>query len=360
MSLTVLNVAYPLAPVGPNAVGGAEQVVTHLDRALVRDGHSSIVVACEGSRTRGTLLPTPKIEGTLGSHLQEEAHERHRAAIREALERWDIDVIHLHGIDFHAYLPPSGIPTLVTLHLPPDWYPPEIFYLDRPETYLHCVSASQRENCPPGATLLPEIENGIPVDELRGMYRKRNYVMSLGRVCWEKGFHLAFEAAKKANSNFLLAGDVFPYPAHRDYFDNLILPHLDERRRYRGSINFTQKRRLLGSAKALLVPSLVPETSSLVAMEALACGTPVIAFRIGALPEIIEDGRTGFLVDDADEMAAAIEVIDELNPADCRAAAEARFSVERMTRKYLATYEELASRRPVYSEPGFATKTYAT
>lgn len=359
MGLTVLNVAYPLAPVGNDAVGGAEQVLTHLDRALVRAGHRSIVVACEGSQTAGTLLPTPPLQGVLGSHLQKEAHRNHRIAIEEALRRWNVDVVHLHGIDFNAYLPPDGVPILATLHLPPDWYPPEIFYLDRPRTYLNCVSSSQREACPPAENLLPEIHNGVPVAELLGAYRKRNYTLSLGRVCWEKGYHLALEAAKAADSDFLLAGDVFPYPSHRDYFNNVIAPRLDRRRRFVGPLNFRRKRRLLSGARALLVPSLVPETSSLVTMEALACGTPVIAFGNGALPELIDDGRTGFLVDDAKEMAAAIRSISSLNPAICRATAEARFSVEQMAARYLAVYSDLASGRTIPPAVGTTPKYYA-
>jgi glycosyltransferase involved in cell wall biosynthesis len=350
--LTVLNVAYPLATVGPDAVGGAEQVLTHIDRALVRAGHHSIVIACQGSQAAGMLVTTPCRERLDTGHFDEDAHRMHRAAIADALGRWPIDVVHLHGIDFSGYLPPPGPPTLVTLHLPPDWYPPEIFFVERPETYLHCVSQTQRAACPPSADLLPVIENGVPVEQLRNQYRKRNYAISIGRICWEKGFHLALVAAARAEMPFLLAGEVFPYPAHREYFATEIKPKLDRERRFIGPVSFRQKRRLLGSARALLVTSLVPETSSLVTMEALACGTPVIAFRNGALTELIDDGRTGFLVDSAEEMAAALRAVDTLDPAACRAAAVARFSVDRMTQKYLDTYEQLASNRYFGSENG--------
>src|ERR1043166_436111 len=133
MKLTVLSVAYPLAPVGPDAVGGAEQVLTHLDFALVRAGHRSIVVACEGSVTAGTLVPTPTAAGVLTDETRWRVQQEHRAGIERALARWDIDLIHMHGIDFDRYLPPPGVPALVTLHLPPSWYAPEAFTLGRPQ-----------------------------------------------------------------------------------------------------------------------------------------------------------------------------------------------------------------------------------
>src|SRR5947209_7766253 len=115
MKWTVLSVAFPLAPVGPDAVGGAEQILTHLDNALVRAGHRSIVVACDGSETAGTLVPTPVPKQTLTDELRWQVQQQHRARIEQALRRWPVDVIHMHGIDFDRYLPPSGVPTLVTL-----------------------------------------------------------------------------------------------------------------------------------------------------------------------------------------------------------------------------------------------------
>src|ERR1044071_209514 len=114
--LTVLSVAYPLAPVGPDAVGGAEQVLSLLDRALVEAGHRSIVVACAGSAPRGHLVEVPWEGGVLDDAVRERAWSRHRAAIAAALERWPVDVVHMHGHEFHAYLPAPGVPVLATLH----------------------------------------------------------------------------------------------------------------------------------------------------------------------------------------------------------------------------------------------------
>src|SRR5512135_3031153 len=163
MPLIVLNVAYPLAPVGPDAVGGAEQVVSQLDAALVKAGHESIVVACEGSRTEGILVSVPRQPGPLNKAAREKAWQHYRAVLDSILDRWTVTVVHMHGVDFFEYLPALDIPVLVTLHLPIEWYPPEIFRLTRPRTFLHCVSRSQRKSCPPCECLLPEIENGAPL-----------------------------------------------------------------------------------------------------------------------------------------------------------------------------------------------------
>lgn len=342
MSLTILSVAYPLAPVSPDAVGGAEQVLSMLDRGLVAAGHRSIVVAQEGSRVEGTLVQVPKPEGTLDDAAHVVAQARHREAIAAALGRWPVDVVHLHGLDFDAYLPAPGVPVLATLHLPSAWYRPEALRPGRPETWLHCVSAAQHEACEPGLALLPPIPNGIDVEAFAGRHAPRDFALMLGRICPEKGVHLALEAATLAGITLLVAGEVFPYDSHRRYFEEQVRPRLDGRRRFLGPIGFARKRRLLNAARCLLVPSLVAETSSLVAREALACGTPVVAFPNGALAETVEDGRTGFLVDGVEAMAAAIGQVGGLDRALCRDEARRRFPADRMAAAYLDIYARLA------------------
>lgn len=341
MSLTVLNVAYPLAPVGPDAVGGAEQILSQLDTALVRAGHTSVVIASEG-RTAGTLIATGRPQTRFDDDARRAAWNAHREAIATALELWPVDVVHLHSIDFYNYLPPPDVPTLVTLHLPPSWYPIEALCSARPNLYFNCVSQHQHATCP-AVNLLDPIENGVDVAALPARHARRDFAVALGRICPEKGFHHALDAARRANCSLLLVGEVFAYDAHQSYFASEIVPRLDARRRFIGPVGFAGKRRLLNSARCVLLPSLVPETSSLVAMEALACGAPVVAFPSGALPEIIEHGRTGLLVDDTAEMAEAIFRTSEINPRTCRAAACERFSAGRMTAQYLALYERLAN-----------------
>jgi glycosyltransferase involved in cell wall biosynthesis len=341
--LRVLSVAYPFAPVGAGSVGGAEQVMAHIDRALVAAGHESLVIACEGSSVAGTLLPVPAATGILDETAIAQARSRHREAIEKALKEHRVDLVHLHGVDFHAYLPARGVPALATLHLPPAWYPASALAPTRPRTWLHCVSRSQHRACPPSGVLLPPIENGVPVDRLRARHAKRGFAICLGRICPEKGYHLALDAARRARRPLLIGGQVYPYPEHERYFREAIAPRLDRQRRFLGPVGFTRKRRLLTAARCLVVPSLVPETSSLVAMEALACGTPVIAHPQGALAEVVEHGRTGFLVRDAAEMAEAIEAAASIPAENCRAAARTRFSLDAMTGRYLELYARLAA-----------------
>lgn len=340
--LTVLSVGYPLAKASRDAAGGAEQVLAQLDAALVAAGHRSLVIAPEGSQVQGELIATPLPKGPFDEAAREGAQAAVCAAIAATLRRRPVDLVHLHGIDFHAYLPSPGMPVLVTLHLPLDWYPPAALRPERPRTWLHAVSAAQRERMPSGVELLPDIPNGVPVEALSARHAKRGFALALGRICPEKGFHLALDAAHEAGARLLLAGEIFPYSDHRAYFEREIRPRLDARRRFLGPIGFARKRRLLTAARCLLVPSLVAETGALVAMEALACGTPVVAFPHGALGEVVEDGVTGFLVPDAPAMAEAIHAAAALDPKACREAARTRFSAARTSARYLALYDRLA------------------
>jgi glycosyltransferase involved in cell wall biosynthesis len=345
VSLTVLSVAYPFAPASRDAVGGAEQVLSALDTALVERGHRSIVVAAAGSRVRGLLLATEAPAGTITPAQRERAWHAHRRNIEHALQRHRIDLVHLHGIDFPCYLPPEGgVPLLATLHLPPSWYPPAVFASGRGDLFLHCVSRSQQLACPRGAALLPVIENGVPVPALQARCRRRRFALALGRICPEKNLHVALDAGRQAGMPVLLAGQVFPYEAHQRYFEEQITPRLGRDARFLGPIGFARKRRLLSRAHCLLLPTLAPEASSLVAMEAIACGTPVVAFASGALPEIVDHGVTGFLVRDPRGMADAIAACATLDRDRCRAVARERFPLERSIAGYFATYGQLVAR----------------
>jgi CelD/BcsL family acetyltransferase involved in cellulose biosynthesis/glycosyltransferase involved in cell wall biosynthesis len=343
MSMTILSVAYPLAPVSEDAVGGAEQVLSAIDAALVREGHRSLVVACRGSTVAGELFELPACIEPLCDATRSAAQAACRALIEDILRNQHVDVVHFHGLDFHTYLPEHAPPILCTLHLPPDWYPAQVF-TPRPGVYLHCVSAAQRARCPRAARLLDDIPNGVDLARFRPG-AKDGFALVLGRLCPEKGVHLALEAARRAGLPLRIAGRVFAYPEHQRYFAERIAPLLDEQRTFIGPARLHEKTRLLAAASCVVVPSQVAETSSLVAMEALASGTPVVASRLGALPDLIRQGVTGFVADSVDELATAMSNAHRLSPAACRRDAEQRFSVTRMCRDYLALYARIAPRR---------------
>ncbi|WP_431857742.1 glycosyltransferase [Azospirillum sp.] len=340
MTLTVLNVASPFAPVGHEGADGAEAAVAALDAALVRAGHRSLVIGPDGSRVAGELIALPPVRGSLDDGARAAVNRRVRAMVADAVGRTPVDLVHLHGADFHDHLPPAGVPVLATLHRPLDAYPPAALSPARPATWLHGVSAAQRP--PAGVHLLPPLEPGVAVDRLAIRVPKRRFAVALGRVTPGSGLHRALDAAAMAEMQILLAGELRSLPENQDYFRAEIQPRLDGRRRYLGVIGFARKRWLLGSARCLLAPGGDGEIGAVAAQEALACGTPVVGFADGPLAGVIEPGVTGFLVKDVPEMAEAIAAAERLDPDACRAAARSRHSEERMAARYLALYEQLA------------------
>lgn len=344
MKRTILSVAYPLTEVGFDAVGGSEQILAALDRALTAAGHQSLVIAAEGSRIDGTLIASPRAPRYLNDSARESGRRSHRRLIDEALKKYDVDLVHMHSLDFHCYIPRQRVPVLATLHLPPDWYPRKVFAKGG-RFLMNCVSRSQYRRCPPSPRLLEPIPNGVDVDRLHSDIPKSDFALSMGRICPEKGFHFALDAARMADMKLVLAGEIFPYKFHREYFRREIQPRLDRNRVFVGPLRFSAKRRLLSQARCLIVPSTVAETSSLVAMEALACGTPVIAFRSGALPDIVDHGSTGFIVSNVKQMARALEEIESIKPETCRRMARLKFSSRTMEARYLALYERLIGER---------------
>jgi glycosyltransferase involved in cell wall biosynthesis len=347
MPLTIVSIAYPLVPIGAETVGGTEQVLALLDEAIVRHGHRSIVIGAEGSKVAGTLAATPALKGskTADQATWDWAYDIHRRTLKRLLETVDVDVVHMHGVDFQTYLPDDGTPVLATLHLPPFNYPEDICRSTRPLTMLNCVSTFSRRQYPKHARMTV-VPNGIPLDRFRPVARsqKEDFVLALGRIVPEKGFHLAIDAAKSARLPLLIGGLVPPFPEHELYFEQEIRPRLDSLRRFVGPLTLAQRIDLLARARCVVVPSLVEETCSLAAIEALASGTPVVAHPIGALPENVTHRRTGFLVEDVHSMAQAMhEVTRTIDPDECRRVACQRFSAERMGRSYVEIYEMLSA-----------------
>ena len=326
--MRVLSVAFPAIPVGTAVAAGAEQVLSMLDTGLVERGHHSVVIAAAGSKTAGQLVESCC----------------HRKAIERVLHAGSVDLIHFHGLDFPQYLPETDLPMLATLHLPVSFYPEHTIEDCRSRgMVVNCVSRSQASSFP-HLYGVPVIGNGIPT-QFFVPDNPGGYVLWLGRICPEKGTHIALEAARRVDMPLVVAGPVHPYEAHRQYFSQCVEPWLDDKRRYIGPVGPEEKRRLLARAYCLLVPCFVAETSSLVAMEALSCGTPVVALRQGALPEIVDDGETGFIVDSAEKMCEAMTQAGCLSRRLCRERAVERFDSRRMIENYLTLYRWMITRR---------------
>ena len=343
MPLTVLSVSYSLAHVSRRTAGGAEQVLATLDEALVRAGHKSLVLAPAGSRSDGLLIPAQIPAGILDDGAKREARRLFKRLVNRALDDHAVDIVHMHGLDFYDCLPDREIPVVVSLHLPLTWYAPGALDGVPPEVTLVCVSESQAQTAPSDLRIDAVVPNGVDLARFHPRRKKSNYVFALGRICAEKGLHLAIDAAERAGVDLIIAGSVFGYPEHLDYFDSMIRPRLSSHIRFIGLVGGERKVNLMAGARALLVPSLAPETSSLVAMEALASGTPVVAFPNGALNEIVVPRQTGFLVNNAEEMADAIGEVGSLSPSVCRREAEERFSSTRMVAQYLDLYRSVMS-----------------
>jgi glycosyltransferase involved in cell wall biosynthesis len=333
--MNILSVAYPLLPVRADSGGGAEQIVSSMDRGLVAAGHRSIVIAAKGSQIAGELIESSAPAGEITEEVRQNAQRVHLECIRQALERCRVDLIHFHGLDFYTYLPEQEITMLATLHLPVSFYPASIF--DDPTVTLNCVSQTQA-NSVPGPRKPPVVFNGIDTEHYRNSSGAKEFLLVLTRICPEKGVHIALEVARRLDLRLIVAGPVHPFRDHQIYFSECVQPLLDEKRQYVGTVDLAAKTALLAGARCVLIPSLVAETSSLVAMEAISSGTPVVAFRSGALPEVVEHGETGFVVDTEDQMIEAVQHIGEISPETCRSMAALRFDARRMVNDYINLY----------------------
>lgn len=339
--MNILSIAYPLLPVGPDSAGGAEQILFLMDRNLTAAGHRSVVLAAKGSQISGELIQSVLPAGKITDEVRRDAQQVHIECIRDALRCHPIDLIHFHGLDFYAYMPDHAVPMLATLHLPVSLYPPDIF--DDPKVMLNCVSQAQA-NLVPRASKPPVVFNGIDTERYRDGSGEKNFLLVLTRICPEKGVHIALQVAHRLNLRLIIAGPVHPFRDHEIYFSERVEPLLDEKRQYVGAVDLDTKTALLAGARCVLIPSLVAETSSLVAMEAISSGTPVIAFRSGALPEVVEHGQTGFIVNTEDQMVEAVQHTHEISPETCRSRAALRFDARRMVNDYVELYRSVKLR----------------
>lgn len=283
----ILYIAYPLLTVSPESAGGAEQMLWTLDHEMASRGFSTTVAASAGSKVSGELFVTGapcKIPDDF-ERRNLEHQERIIELVRSRTHQGrGFDLIHDKSGSFWPRAAEIDVPVLATLHLPRSFYSRRLFENIPQNVSFACVSESQARSF---ADLSPAVvSNGILLNSFKPNFGPRNGLLWLGRICEEKAPHLALEIAAQANEPITLAGQVYPFSYHQQYFEREIKPCLERMPNavFKPSPSAEEKRRLLRKAKAVLVTSLVDETSSLVAMEAAASGTPVIAFRRGALP----------------------------------------------------------------------------
>ncbi len=350
MPARILYISYPLLTVSQESAGGAEQVLWTLEREMARRGIPTAVAASAGSRISGELLPTGE-PCTQADDFERRNREHQETIIRSLRGPHRFDLVHDMSGSFWMRASEIDLPVLATLHLPRSFYPPQSFDHVPPSLALNCVSQSQARSFSDVPNMLGVVPNGIALDGFAteshadDAANERRGLLWLGRICEEKGPHVALEIARLARMPVTVAGQVYPFSYHQQYFEREVAPRLQQvpEAKLVVSPSPVEKRRLLRQAQALLVTSLVEETSSLVAMEAAASGTPVIAFRRGALPEVVRDQVTGFVVDSAEDAARACERIASIAQQACIDYARDNFDSGRMAQNYVGLYERALS-----------------
>jgi glycosyltransferase involved in cell wall biosynthesis len=335
----------PLAEsVPPEFYGGTERVIAWLIDELVELGHDVTLFASGNSQTRAKLVPVWPYAFRLGRPRTDPVAVQ--AVLLETMARRaaEFDVIHCH-VDWLALplLTRSGVPFLTTVH-------GRLDIAGLPDVVRHFpdapfVSISHNQRLPlPGASWLGTVYHGLPSDSLHPRFEPGSYLAFLGRLTKEKGPEEAMRIARDAGVPLRIAAKV--PKGERGYFKEQLEPKIDGRDvQLTGEVNDRTKEQFLAEAAALLFPIDWPEPFGLVMIEAMACGTPVIAYRHGSVPEVIDDGVTGFVVDSEEEAVHAVRRLGEIDRRQVRACFERRFAARRMASEYVALYEDLVRRR---------------
>ena len=348
MRIAQVSPLYERVP--PKTYGGTERVVSYLTEELVRLGHEVTLFASGDSCTAARLVPAcpSALRLTKGCVDQLAHHILMLELVAREAELFDI--VHFH-IDY-LHFPLSrrlGLPRLTTLHGRLDLPDLPALYQCFSGEPLVSISDAQRRPLP-WANWVRTIYHGLPEDLHEFHPEPSDYLAFCGRISPEKRADRAIEIAEAAGLPLRIAAKVDR--VDREYFDEVIAPMLNRPGvEYIGEIGEAEKGDFLGGARALLFPIDWPEPFGLTMIEAMACGTPVIAFPQGSVREVLEDGVTGFLVESVEDGIVAVERLAELSRERCRAEFEKRFSVGRMAENYLEVYSRLAKGTWVDREP---------
>jgi glycosyltransferase involved in cell wall biosynthesis len=341
--MRIALIAPPFIAIPPARYGGTELFVAHLAEGLVEAGHEPVVYAIRSSTVKCEVrgwYEQPDWPPVAEDVARFRHHVHSTRAIDDAV-RDGFDLIHIQdaiAVPLSIFAPAAMI---CTLHHP---HEPVLsnLYQQFPDIYYVTISRFQqtKERMPRMRT----IHHGIRVDDYRMVECKQPYLSFLGRIAPMKGAHLAVAVAKETGIPLKMAGEI--QPMFRDYWEAEVRPHVDGTFiEYLGEADHQLKNELLGNSLACLFPIAWPEPFGLVMIEAMACGTPVLALRGGAVEEVVDNGVSGWICDDVSDLAARAR--DLAIPArSCRRAVEEKFSVGRMVREYVALYSEASAAKP--------------
>jgi glycosyltransferase involved in cell wall biosynthesis len=342
--MRIAQVAPLYESVPPKLYGGTERVVSWLTEELVRLGHDVTLFASGDSMTTAHLVPCCTRALRLDPDCKDQLAHHLLMLDQVFSKKEDFDLIHFHVDYLHFPLSRrEQIAHVTTLHGRLDL--PDLVPLYRKFRDMPVISISDAQRMPlPWANWLGTIHHGLPEKSLAFCGAPGNYLAFLGRTSPEKGLDQAIEIAKRAGIPLKIAAKIDHVDV--EYFETIIKPLLDHPLiEFVGEIGYPDKNEFLGNAAAFLFPIAWEEPFGLVMIEALACGTPVIAYPRGSVPEVIEDGVTGFVVADVDRAVAAVEKIGAIDRKKCRQSFERRFMAERMALDYEDIYQRVVRKQ---------------
>jgi glycosyltransferase involved in cell wall biosynthesis len=343
-SMRIAIVAPPWFEVPPSSYGGIEAMCDTLAVGLQRRGHD-VVLLSAGTRHRTVWTETiwPELPTGLGLPEGGMVELAYAAEVANALDRIAPEVIHDHTAAGPLLSRARSTPTVVTVHGPVDSHGAGL--LRSLGTAVHAIAISDAQRIDePRINWIDTIHNGISVSSFPFRADKEPYLVFLGRMHPNKGVHVAIDVAREVGLPIVIAAKCSE-PHERAYFEEQVRPRLGDDAEYVGEADAGRKRELLSGARALLFPIQWEEPFGLVMVEALACGTPVVALRRGSVDEVVTDGVTGFIRDDASELADAIRALDTIDPVACRRDAERRFDDGVMVRRYESAYARVIEDR---------------
>jgi glycosyltransferase involved in cell wall biosynthesis len=341
--LRIAQLAPTYERVPPAAYGGTELVVSLITEELVRRGHDVTLYASGDSETAAELRSVTPRAVRYGDVVDGVRHAEYlqllnaQACFADAAEG-AFDIVHNHaGLEGIVLAASSRTPVLTTNH---NAFVPQTRPAWDAYPWAHNSLSAASAATFPDAGAVPPIHNGIDVDSFPFGDRPGDDLLFLGRFSPEKGADRAIEAALRSGRRLTLAGKI--EALDQEHFATAIQPRLDgDQIRYVGEADGAMKRELMSNARALLFPIEWDEPFGLVMIEAMSCGTPVLGFRRASVPEVVDEGRSGFVVDDVDGLVRAIKHVDVIDRRECRRRAEIRFGFRRMVDDYERAYESI-------------------